>query len=401
MSLILACPPAVLREPWTAWLIGGGLGRTGELRPSDVQRLDTEPSQWPAGQELIVVVPAAMLSWHKVSLPRLPKHRWPQALAGLLEDQLLAEPALLHMALAPGAQAGSETWVAVCDKAWLQQSLAMLEATGYRAQKVVPEFEPGPSALYLIGQPEQALLVQTDEQGVLVMPLAQPLREALHNWGATLTDNSAALWAEAALADAAQESLQRPVQLMSAAQRLWQAAQSEWNLAQFDLSSTAGSHWRQGALRAWRHAWQASVWRPLRWGLLGLLAVQGLGLTAWAWQESSQQKNRQEEVQAILRKTFPQVKLIIDPVAQMGREVQALALASGSPQADDLGVMLSALAEAGAPPIKQLDYAAGLLKLEAWPLPAAQVSTLTSSLALRGYLLQGQGQQWQMKVRTP
>jgi general secretion pathway protein L len=139
----------------------------------------------------------------------------------------------------------------------------------------------------------------------------------------------------------------------------------------------------------------------LRWGLLGLVLVQMLGLLAWTWQESSLQKSRQQDLQAMLRSSFPQVKLIIDPVQQMRREVQALALASGSPEAGDLGVMLSVLAEAGAPPIKRLDYSAGELKLGDWPLPAAQVAGLQSALALRGYLLQGQGQQWQMKVRSP
>jgi general secretion pathway protein L len=154
-------------------------------------------------------------------------------------------------------------------------------------------------------------------------------------------------------------------------------------------------------LRAWSQLWQSAQWRPLRWGLLALVLVQGLGLMGWAWQESSQQKSRQQEIQAILRSSFPQLKLIIEPVQQMQREVQALALASGSPQAGDLGVMLSVLAQAGAPPIKRLDYSNGQLALGDWPLPAAQVATLQSALALRGYQLQGQGQQWQMLVRTP
>lgn len=399
MSLLLACPPAELRETWSAYLVAGGRDRPEGLRPSEVQRLAGPPEQWPAAQEMILVVPAALLSWHQVTLPRLPRQRWPQALAGLLEDALLSEATQLHMALAPGAQAGAAVWVAVCDKAWLQQAMAQLQAAGRSIAKVVPEFEPGASTLHLIGQPEQAQMVQVDENGVLVMPLGKPVREALLSWAPTLPDASTApLWAEPALAELAQQGLHRPAQLMSTAQRLWQAAQSDWNLAQFDLAASPGRH---RLLRAWSQAWQAAAWRPLRWGLLGLIGVQMLGLLAWAWQESSLQKSRQQDLQAILRSSFPQVKLIIDPVQQMRREVQALALASGSPEAGDLGVMLSVLAEAGAPPIKRLDYSAGELKLGDWPLPAAQVAGLQSALALRGYLLQGQGQQWQMKVRSP
>lgn len=402
MSLILACPPTDLREPWLAWLITAGLGSAEGLRPSDAQRLDGGPQQWPAAQEMIVVVPAAMLSWHRAALPRLPRHRWPQALAGLLEDQLLNDTTQVHMALEPGAKGGAASWVAVCDKTWLLQTIALLEAAGRSVQKVVPEFEPGSAALYLTGQPEQAHLVQVDDQGVLVMPLPQPVRESLQNWASTLPSaGDAPLWAEPALADVAQEGLHRPAQLMSAAQRLWQAAQSPWNLAQFDLSSTAGGHWRQRLQRGWRQAWQSAPWRPLRWGLLALILVQMLGLLAWAWQESRQQQARKNEVQAILRSTFPQVKLIVDPTLQMRREVQALALASGSPDAADLGVMLSVLAEAGAPAIQRLDYAAGQLLLGGWSVPADRLQAIESALALRGYTLQRQGQQWQMKLGSP
>jgi general secretion pathway protein L len=402
MSLLLACPPTDPREPWSAWLITSGLDRPEGLRPSDARRLEGLPEQWPAARELVLVVPAAMLSWHQATLPRLPKQRWQQALAGLLEDQLLSEPSQLHMALAPGAQAGTTSWVAVCQKTWLQEALAVLNAAGRSVQRIVPEFEPGATATYLIGQAEQAQLVHVDEQGVLVAHLRQPLHEALQSWAATLANaKSAPLWAEPALAEAAQEGLHRPAQLISPAQRLWQAAQSDWNLAQFDLAAKAGGQGRQKVLRAWSQVWQSAQWRPLRWGLLVLVLVQALGLMGWAWQESSQQKSLQQEIQAILRSSFPQVKLIIEPVQQMQREVQALALASGSPQAGDLGVMLSVLAQAGAPPIKRLDYSSGQLALGDWPLPAAQVATLQSALALRGYQLQGQGQQWQMLVRSP
>lgn len=402
MSLILACPPAELREPWSAWLITGGRDRPEGLRTSDAQRLEGQPEQWPAARELVLVVPAAMLSWHQATLPRLPRQRWQQALAGLLEDQLLSEPAQLHMALTPGAQAGTASWVAVCQKSWLQEALAVLNAAGRSVQKIVPEFEPGAPAVHLIGQAEQAQWVQTDEQGVLVAPLRPPLREALQTWAAALPQASdAPLWAEPALAQAAQEGLHRQAQLISPAQRLWQAAQSDWNLAQFDLATTAGGQGRQKVLRVWSQVWQSAQWRPLRWGLLALVLVQVLGLLAWAWQESSQQKSRQQEIRAILRSSFPQVKLIIDPVQQMRREVQALALASGSPEAGDLAVMLTVLAQAGAPPVKRLDYSSGQLALADWPLPAAQVATLQSALALRGYQLQGQGQQWQMRVRSP
>ena len=399
MKLILAFAPTGADHGWSAWSVTAPPAAGAGLSLEAAQRLDDSPSSWPTALAVVLVVPAARLSWHQVTLPRLPRPRWPQALMGLLEDQLLSEPSQLHMAVSPDAQAGSTTWVTVCDKAWLQQILAQLQASGHPVQRVVPEFEPGAPALHLTGQPEQAQLVHVDEQGVLVMPLGKPVREALQAWAPTLPDaHAASLRTEPALADAAQTGLHRPVELMHLAQRLWQAAQSDWNLAQFDLAASQGP---QRLRRVWAQAWQAPTWRPLRWGLLALIVVQVLGLMGWAWQESARQRAQAQELQAILRSSFPQVKLIIDPLQQMRREVQALAQASGSPNTGDLGVMLSALAEAGAPPIKSLNYSSGQLQLDGWDLPAAQAAPLQAALALRGYRLQGQGQQWQLKGSAP
>ena len=41
-------------------------------------------------------------------------------LDGLLEEKLLDDPAQLHLALDDTAEAGQPSWVAACDKAWLQ-----------------------------------------------------------------------------------------------------------------------------------------------------------------------------------------------------------------------------------------------------------------------------------------
>ena len=400
MSLLLVCPPPHPREPWAAWMVDER-ARLDGVRPSDAVRLDGPPQSWPAAQELVLVVPAERLAWHQTTLPRLPPQRWRQALPGLLEDQLLSDPAQLHLALAPGTQSGSPTWVTVCDKAWLQQVMGTLEAAGRRVHRIVPAFEPGAPGLYLLGQPDHAQLVQTDAQGVVVTTLAQPVSESLANWVRALGPLPDALWAEPALVELAQQALHQDVQLLPTAQRLWQAAQSDWDLAQFEWAASGTGRWRQRAWRAWSQLWQAPSWRPLRWGVLALLVTHLLGLQMWTWQERQRQQARQADIETILRTSFPQVKLIIDPLAQMQREVQSLALSSGSAAAGDLGVMLSALAESGAPPATQMDYTPGQLQLKSWPLPASQVASLQSALGLRGYALQGSGQQWQLTVKSP
>ena len=396
MNQILARAPQSPREPWAAWIMGE---RAPQQEGGAVRSLEGEPAQWPAAQEVVLLVPAGMLSWHRVTLPRLPRHRWPQALAGLLEEQLLAEAPSLHLAVAPETATGVPTWVAVCDKAWLAQALEVLHAAGRSAQRIVPEFEPGAPSWQVLGPAQAAQLVQTGEDGVQVLPLPEPLLESLGAWARQADGPVPALWAEPAVADAVQQALGRQAGLLPLAQRLRHALESQWNLAQFDLAASPGKRWRQRTLRGW-HSWrQAPAWRPMRWGLAALLLLQLVAVQTWIWRQSAQPQ--QEEMKAILRGSFPQVTLVIDPMLQMQREVEQLKRASGSASAGDLAVMLSVLAQSDAPAPRRLDYSAGQLQLADWPLEPARAAQLQSALALRGYQLQANGAQWLMKVKTP
>src|SRR3954447_22497953 len=60
------------------------------------------PTPMRAGSEVVAIVPAQTLSWHRIELPKGVTARTPRlrsALDGLLEDQLLDEPESLHFAL--------------------------------------------------------------------------------------------------------------------------------------------------------------------------------------------------------------------------------------------------------------------------------------------------------------
>jgi general secretion pathway protein L len=402
MRQILACPPLQPNHSWSAWLVNGRLGQPGAVGSALIEPLDAAPEQWPAAQEVVLMVPARMISWHRATLPRLTANRWRQALAGLLEDQLLSDPARLHLALAPGSRPGTATWVAACDKTWLEQALQGLQAAGRHADRIVPEFEPGEPVWLLLGQPEAGQLVQTGPDGVEVLPLPPSAEQAREAVAAFLGPGNLVppvLRAEPAMAELAQHIFKRPADLLPRSQRLQQALASPWNLAQFDLSSGPSNRWPYRLFR------RVSAWlrgpssRPLRWGLLVLLLVHWVGVQAWIWRQSDQ--NPQEELRAILRSTFPQVTVVIDPLAQMQRQVQALRQASATALPDDLGVMLSVLAEARPVPPKRLEYSAGQLQLPDWSMQAAQARELQSALALRGYELHASGAVWLMRAKTP
>ena len=136
MSTLILFLPQAPCGPTTAFSYTLTADGHTELRHASAPAaLLPEPAR--PGGEVVAVVPARALSWQRVQLPQgvplgagqqTPRLR--SVLEGLLEDQLLDDPAQLHFALEPGARAGKPVWVAVCDRAWLREALQVLEAAG-------------------------------------------------------------------------------------------------------------------------------------------------------------------------------------------------------------------------------------------------------------------------------
>lgn len=394
MSCLILRPPWAGQSGWTGtWL------QASPTAPSPALMSWTGPAQLPACQELVLVVPAPLLSWHSVALPRLPTARWRAALEGLLEEHLLSDAAQLHLALEPDAGAGSTVQVAACERAWLQQTVAELAQAGRTVSRIVPEFTPGQPQLYLTGQPERGWLVACATQQVLCLPLAHPTHEALRAWQPLDKEHPGTLHAEPAWAEVAEEVFGRPAALMQAADVLRQAARSPWNLAQFELRPRSAPH--QRLQRAWQWLWTEPDARALRWGLGLLLLVQVLGLQLMAWQERRAQQALSAHMQAVLKASFPQIGVVIDPLLQMERETQALARSAGQASATDLPRLLAALAGASSQAPASLEYTGGQLRLVGWQPGAPALAALQDRLSQHSLRLEGQADQWTLRPLTP
>ena len=117
------------------------------------------PDLLPQADAVVAVLPAEDLSWHRITLPKAPAARMRAALVGLLEDALLDEADRVHLALAPLSKAGEPTWVAACDREWLQAQLAPLEKAGVRVDRVAPAVWPDdPPAGYFSELPTLSLI---------------------------------------------------------------------------------------------------------------------------------------------------------------------------------------------------------------------------------------------------
>ena len=365
-----------------------------------------------AGHDIVAVAPVRALSWRRVSLPpsllarpRLQGGVNPQlraALEGLLEEQLLDEPASLHLALAPRpflpTGAGAETWVAACDKAWLQTHLQVLEEHRHAVTRIVPEFEPAAddasAALHVISGTEHGQLVHTDTRGVTVLPLGTTAAQWL-DW-----PEEAPIVAESSVAKAAETLFKRPVTLKAAHERWLESARSDWNLAQFDLARLGHARLLKQLARhgnALRHAPQ---WRAARWLMLALLGVQLLGVNALAWRERTLLVQKQQTIRQLLQQTFPDIQLVVDAPLQMERQLSAMQQSTGAASPRDLDSMLNALASAAPATLAlaEINYNAGEARLRGPQLSGEDVSQLQNRLLPLGYDLRAEGDAWLLRA---
>ena len=339
-----------------------------------------------AGAEVVAIVPAAALSWHQVELPKGTSAGSPRlraVLEGLLEDRLLDEPDSLHFALQPRPPATGAAWVAVCDKAWLRSAVQVLEGAGRPPARIVPEFAPeGQAALYALGEPEDASLVLAGSQGVFTLPLSAASLSLLP----ALAEDAPRV-AEPAVAGLAEQVLQQKLELQQAPERWLQAAQSGWDMAQFDFASSNRARALKKLAGGWADLVSAPQWRPARWGAVALVAANLIGLNAWAWKERSALEAKRTAVRSSLTQAFPHVKVVVDAPVQMEREVAALRQVTGGTSGRDLESMLAALTTV-APPgrsIAGLEYSGNELRVRGLAGSAEEARPIVNGLKPLGY----------------
>ena len=344
----------------------------------------------PKADSVVLVLADTDVSWHRLQLPKAPAARQQAAVAGVLEEQLLDEPGAMHLALAPGAAGGQNAWVAAIDKAWFASELRSLEKAGVQVERAVPISWPEDtpmghfSAAFGADASAPMQVTWSDANGVAAIGVQGALaRQMLPTWLA-----QPARWsAHPAVAAPAERWLGRGVQVQSDEQRLLQAARSLWNLRQFDL---APRHRGALALRdAWRR-FRSSAWRPVRYGLVALVALQVLGLNLWAWHQQRQIESKRAAITQLLRTTHPQVRAVLDAPVQMQRETDRLRSAAGRSGDGDFETLLGAVAAAwpeGQPPMASLKFDNGRLSFAAGGWAEAQVGQFRAQLAGSGWEL--------------
>jgi general secretion pathway protein L len=348
------------------------------------------PALLPRADSVVLALADTDVSWHRIDVPRAPPARLRPALAGVLEDTLLEDDEQLHFALAAGSAGGTPGWVAVMHRGWLASALAALEQAGVAVDRVVPSSAPPPEGAPAArghffddgpGSEAPPWLALARADGVVCLRLAGALARALQPAAGT-----PARWtATPAAAAAAERWLGAPVAVMTDAERALEAARGSTNLRQFDL---AARHRGTRAVRDVGRRLLSPEWRPVRWGLAALVAIQLVGLNAWAWQQRQAVADREQAMTDLLRSTHPGVRAVLDAPVQMTRETDRLRAAAGRAGDADLEALLAAAAAAwpdGQGPVQTLRFEAGRLTVAAAGWGEPQLAQFRERLRAAGY----------------
>ncbi len=363
------------------------------------------PAQTQRGAHVVAVIPARALSWHCITLPervlrsllagRMEPARARGVLTGVLEEQLLDDAEHLHFAVFAAPAEGTDApkaWVTVCDRTWLQAGLQALEASGHSVGRIVAEVTPtqaGTARLLLSDEMQPAQMLLCTPQGVSLLPLL-PNTLALAQAQTGLD-----VLAEPAVVAIAEMHFGNQAAVQTSAQRLLQAAQSPWNLAQLELSASPGGRLLKRLSEGWQHMRHSPQWRPARWSLVALVVVQLVALNTLAWQQRALLDEKRNSIQSLLQQTFPEVLLVIDAPLQMQRAVDDLARARGVGSDAELGHVLSIIspnAPAGMA-LTAIELSGKQLRLSATGLEPAAALKLTGAMEERGLHAQLQGGQ--------
>jgi general secretion pathway protein L len=176
------------------------------------------------------------------------------------------------------------------------------------------------------------------------------------------------------------------VSVLDDGERALRSTRTNWNLRQFDLLP------RHRGTLALRDLWRrffSPAWRPVRWGLSALLALQLIGINAWAWQQERGLTERRKAMNTLLQGTHPQVRAVLDAPLQMQRETEALRSAAGKPGDNDLEPLMAAAAAAwpdGQAPVQSLRFEPGKLVLVAPGWTPEQIAQFQQRLRPAGLL---------------
>jgi general secretion pathway protein L len=305
-----------------------GLAGEGDTPVMISRRLDEHVSPNRTATDVVAVVPARRLSWHRVEIPlaiRRQGRRIEVYIRNALEDALLEEPGELHFALAPNWEKDKVAWVAVCNRSWLRGHLEGLANAGYVVSRLIPELYPTPEPRVLaLGHNRLPMLWFTHQRdGVWGVPLdKETAATALLSLNSDGAVSSEKIFADAPGSRYLDTYQDKAVTLITNGEHIQWSRTSDWDLLQWSLQSSESNRLLTKAWRGVNRWWSDLRWKRFRQGLAVLLAVNLIGLNLWAAIVQAQLDRQNDGLLQLFKSSYPQVKVVIDPHRQMLAEAR-------------------------------------------------------------------------------
>jgi general secretion pathway protein L len=288
-------------------------------------------------------------------LPPLSGARLAQALPNAVEDQLLQDVSECVIALAPAETSGAPRRLAVADREWIDVLLQVFEQRGHRIQAIWPAAEALPKAesaesdwtLACVGE---ALTLRMSADSALGWPAPESPTQrlsALHSLvqaarlmrPAPLPTGTLQAWMDDPQWTEPLQVLARDHGLQLSAAPLQPAFDAAIDL----LGAVPGR-----ARRLWSRIDARALRLPVGLVLACVLSAL-IGLNLHWWQLLSERNAVRAGLEAAFRAAVPSAQVVVDPLLQMTRHVDALRTASGQAGAQDALPLLSRFAEALGP----------------------------------------------------
>ncbi|KGD36160.1 type II secretion system protein L [Burkholderia pseudomallei] len=352
----------------------------------------------PQAATTVLIVAARDLLMLEQALPPLKGPRLKQALPNIIEDQLIQDPQGCHIAVDPAALDGGRRVLAVIDRAWFKFIVDAFTAAGHRHLRAVPvtrclppatrrdaaaaaETEavadvaldrpaehaaaadaPGSGhagATANAPAPAESIVAVALARGALGEGFAAPVSSAVATLEALANGTPLELYELGEPGAEPQLASVRPLddkRLLPGA-AIWpfdalvrRALDSRFDLCQFEFE-----------FAPWR--FDRATFMRLRLPLAlaaTTLAIAVIGANAHWWKLSRERDALAAQITETLLSTFPKTTTVLDPAAQMTRQLDRLRIAAGELSPNDFLSLASGLARSLGPlppnGIASLDY---------------------------------------------
>lgn len=337
-----------------------------------------------AARRVVLLLPASTVTLLHLKVPPLPAAKLKAALPGLVEDHILADPLDCALVAAPAVSGDGLRTIAVTQRAWLEAVVKALLALGARSVAAVPmqlclPLQPGEASVH-VGADE--LVLRTGLYQGFGIALADSPLQALATARTFAGETALTVYAAPAVLD----------ELRAAADGVRLEPESWEHLVDGSKSTTLDLVPALGSAGA-----QPSDWKRWRWPLrlaLAAVVVNLFGLNV----EWLRMKREAEAVRQSMTQTFKAAypnEAILDPVAQMRKNLEAAKASTGEVGRTEFIYLASALGDATGslgrrPVVASMQYRDGALVVKADPstTDAATATRLKDALAAHGVALE-------------